>query len=311
MGVSDYEKVIIIGSGPAGLTAAMYLGRGGVSPLVIGGYSFGGQLMLTGKVENFPGFPDGIVGPDLIKNMRKQAEKFGARIIERDATRVDFKKRPFSVYVEDEEYLADVVIIATGASPRELGLQSERRLKGRGVSYCAVCDGAFFKGMDVVVVGGGDAAIDDALYLTKIVNNITVIHRRDRLRAAAILQKRAFEEPKIKFVWNSIVEEILGEKKVEGVRIRNVKTEETRVIPCSAVFIAIGHRPNTDIFVGQVELDEKGYIKVHDEVKSSIEGVFVAGDVADYKYRQAVTAAGSGCKAALDALKYLEAKGIS
>lgn len=311
MSVSRHEKVIIIGSGPAGLTAAIYLGRSGISPLVIGGYSFGGQLMLAGKVENFPGFPEGILGPELMENMKKQAVKFGARIIERDVTGVDFKRRPFSIYVEDEEYLADVVIIATGASPKELGLPSEQRLKGRGVSYCAICDGAFFKGMNVVVVGGGDTAMDDALYLAKITKDVTVIHRRDRLRAAAILQKRALEEPKIKFVWNSVVEEILGEKRVEGVKVRNIKTEETGVISCAAVFIAIGHKPNTDIFAGQIELDEKGYIKVYDEVRSSVKGIFVAGDVADYKYRQAVTAAGTGCKAALDALKYLEARGIS
>ena len=306
MSISKREKVVIIGSGPAGLTAAIYIGRGGISPLVIAGYSFGGQLMLTNEVENFPGFPEGIMGPELMERMKKQAIKFGARILEKDATAVDFSQRPFRIYVEDEEYLADVVIVATGSSPKELGLESERRLKGRGVSYCAVCDGPFFKGTDVVVVGGGDSAIEEALYLSKITNSVTVIHRRDRLRAAAILQKRAFSNPKIKFVWNSIVKEIVGDRKVEGVEVKNVKTGEERFIPCSAVFIAIGHKPNTDLFAGQLEMDERGYIIVKDETKSSVEGVFVAGDVADYKYRQAVTAAGSGCKAALDALKYLD-----
>lgn len=306
MSVSKREKVVIIGSGPAGLTAAIYVGRGGISPLVIAGYSFGGQLMLTNEVENFPGFPEGIMGPELMERMKKQAMKFGARILEKDVTAVDFTKRPFRIYVEDEEYLADTVIVATGASPKELGLKSEQRLKGRGISYCAVCDGPFFKGTDVVVVGGGDSAIEEALYLSKITNSVTVIHRRDRLRAAAILQKRAFSNPKIKFVWNSVVKEILGDKKVEGVKVEDVKTGEERFIPCSAVFIAIGHKPNTDLFIGQLEMNEQGYIVVKDETKSSVEGVFVAGDVADYKYRQAVTAAGSGCKAALDTLKYLD-----
>lgn len=309
MSISKREKVIIIGSGPAGLTAAIYIGRSGISPLVIAGYSFGGQLMLTNEVENFPGFPEGIMGPELMERMKKQAIKFGARILEKDATAVDFTQRPFRIYVEDEEYLADAVIVATGASPKELGLESEQRLKGRGVSYCAVCDGPFFKGTNVVVVGGGDSAIEEALYLSKITNSVTVIHRRDKLRATAILQERAFSNPKIKFVWNSVVKEIIGDKKVEGVKVKDVKTEEERFIPCSAVFIAIGHKPNTDLFIGQLEMDERGYIIVKDETKSSVEGVFVAGDVADYKYRQAITAASSGCKAALDALKYLDAIG--
>ncbi len=306
MSISKREKVVIIGSGPAGLTAAIYVGRGGISPLVIAGYSFGGQLMLTTEVENFPGFPEGIMGPELMERMKKQAIKFGARILEKDVTGVDFTQRPFRVYVEDEEYLADVVIVATGASPKELGLKSEQKLKGRGVSYCAVCDGPFFKGADVVVVGGGDSAVEDALFLSKITNSVTVIHRRDKLRAAVMLQKRAFANSKIKFIWNSVVTEILGEKRVEGVRIRNVKTDEERVVSCSAVFIAIGHKPNTDLFIGQLDMDERGYIIVRNETESSVKGVFVAGDVMDYRYRQAVTAAGSGCKAALDALKYLD-----
>lgn len=301
------EKVIIIGSGPAGLTAAIYMGRGGIPPLVIAGYSFGGQLMLTSKIENFPGFPEGIEGPELMERMKRQAIKFGARILEKDVTAVDFKKRPFRICVEDEEYQADAVIIATGASPKELGLESEQRLKGRGVSYCAACDGPFFRGSDVVVVGGGDVAVEDALFLSKMATSVTIIHRRDRLRAAAILQERAFSNPKIRFVWNSVVEEILGDEKVEGVKIRNVLTGKEQTLSCSAVFIAIGYKPNTDLFKGQLEIDEEGYIVVRDETKTSIEGVFAAGDVIDRKYKQAVTAAASGCKAALDALKYLEA----
>ena len=289
------------------MTAAIYAARAGYAPIVIGGYEFGGQLMLTTKVENFPGFPDGILGPDLMANMRVQAENVGARIVDRNVSAVDFSSRPFKLYVEDDLYTADAVIVATGASAKWLGLESEKRLQGRGVSSCAVCDGSFFKGQDVVVVGGGDVAMEDSIYLSKIANSVTVIHRRDKLRASYIMQQRAFSEPKISFVWDTVVQDIVGDKKVEGVKVRNLKTGEERFIKCAGVFISIGHKPNTEIFKDYLKLDEKGYVVVEDETKSSVEGVFVAGDVSDHVYRQAVTASGSGCKAALDAVRYLEA----
>ena len=298
--------VIIIGSGPAGLTAAIYTGRARLKTLVIAGSSWGGQLMLTSEVENYPGFPDGILGPELMNNMLKQAQRFGAEVVFEDAESVDFSKRPFKVKAGDTAYEGDAVIIATGASPRELGLESERRLKGKGVSNCAVCDGAFFKDKEVVVVGGGDSALQEALFLTKFAKKVRIIHRRSELRASKILQERAFENSKIEFVWNSVVEEILGEKRVEGVRIRRVDTGEVFEIPCEGVFVAIGYEPNTKIFKGQIEMDEKGYIIVKDNTKTSVEGVFAAGEAKDYRYRQAITAAGEGCQAALDTIKYLD-----
>ncbi|MEM1557200.1 MAG: thioredoxin-disulfide reductase [Thermoproteota archaeon] len=298
--------VIIIGSGPAGLTAAIYTSRARLKTLVIAGSSWGGQLMLTSEVENYPGFPDGILGPELMNNMLKQAQRFGAEIIFEDSEGVDFSKRPFRIKVGDTTYEGNAVIIATGASPRELGLESERRLKGKGVSNCAVCDGAFFKDKEVVVIGGGDSALHDALFLTKFAKKVKVVHRRSELRASKILQERAFENPKIEFVLNSVVEEILGENRVKGIRFRRVDTGEVLEIPCDGVFIAIGHEPNTKIFRGQVEMDERGYIIVRDNTKTSVEGVFAAGEVKDYRYRQAITAAGEGCQAALDAIKYLE-----
>jgi thioredoxin reductase (NADPH) len=302
-----HSPILIVGSGPAGLTAAVYAARAGYAPYVIGGYEAGGQLMLTTKVENFPGFPDGILGPDLMMNMRAQAENVGAKVLDRNISKVDFSSRPFKIYVEDDEYTADAVVLATGASAKWLGLESERILQGKGVSSCAVCDGTFFRGQDVVVVGGGDVAMEDALYLSKLAKSVTVIHRRDKLRASEIMQRRALAEPKVRFIWDSVVDEILGRERVEGVKVRSLKTGEVKVLTCSGAFISIGHQPNTSLFADYVTLDDKGYVVTEEETRSSREGVFVAGDVADHVYRQAVTAAGSGCKAALDAVRYLEA----
>jgi len=304
-----YNEVIIIGSGPAGLTAAIYAARGGLEPLVISGNEPGGQLIFTTDVENFPDFPEAITGPDLMENMRKQAEKFGAKFEDNAVSSVDFSSKPLKVTAGGGKasYTTEAVIIATGSSAMWLGLESETRLKGRGVSACATCDGFFFKGKDAVVVGGGEVAIEEAMFLTKLVKNVKVIHRRDKLRAARILEQKALNNRKISFLWNSVVEEILGDKKVEGVRIKNIQnTAEKSEIRCDGVFIAIGHKPNTEIFRNQIELDNKGYIKKYDGSRTSVEGVFVAGDVYDYVYRQAITAAGSGCKAAIDVIKYLE-----
>jgi thioredoxin reductase (NADPH) len=303
-----HVPIVVIGSGPAGLTAAVYVARAGYVPLVIGGYEFGGQLMLTTTVENYTGFPDGILGPDLIASMRKQAENAGAKVVDRNVTRVDFSTKPFKVFVEDTEYVADAVIVATGAFAKWLGIESEARFKGRGVSSCAVCDGTFFKGQDVVVVGGGDAAMEDSLYLSKIAGSVTVIHRRDRLRASEVMQRRAFASPKIRFVWDTAVEEILGDGKVEGVRVKNLKTGNVSTIKCGGVFVSVGHLPNTELFREYIELDSAGYAVTKEGTMSSREGVFLAGDVSDHVYRQAITAAGSGCKAALDAVRYLQAQ---
>ena len=310
--MADIEKVIIIGGACAGLTAAIYTARAKLDPLLFAGHMFGGQLMMTSEVENFPGFPEGIQGPELMDRFRQQAEKFGTRIIYENVIKVDFKTRPFKVWAGDQEYLAESVIVATGARPRMLGLESEAMLMGKGVSYCAVCDGAFYKDMDVVVVGGGDSAMEEALHLTHHARSVTVIHRRDKLRASKIMQERAFENPKINFVWNSVVEEIydVNQGKVTGVLIKNVKTGELKELKCDGVFIAIGHEPNTDVFVGQLELDSHGYIKTHDFVKTSVEGVFAAGDVHDKRFRQAITASAFGCMAALECERYLSEKGI-
>lgn len=303
--MADYD-IIIIGSGPAGLTAAVYAARALVKTLVIAGRLFGGQLMLTTGVENFPGFWNGIQGPDLMQEMRKQAERFGTEVIDDDVESVDFRQRPFKVIVGQRVYTANAVIIASGSSAKWIGLPSEEKLRGRGVSSCATCDAFFFKEKRVMVVGGGDTAMEEALFLTRYATEVTVIHRRDKLRASKILQQRAFANSKIKFIWNSVVREILGEQRVEGVRIENVKTGQVSMIPCDGVFVAIGYEPNTKIFEGQLKLDEKGYLVARDETSTSLEGVFVAGDVHDYKYRQAITAAGDGCKAAMDAIAYLD-----
>jgi len=298
--------VIIIGSGPAGLTAAIYTSRDGLKTLVVAGSSWGGQLMLASQVENFPGFSEGVMGPDLMESMRRQAEKFGAEIVFEDAVSVNFKTRPFRVETEDKTYESRSVIIATGSSPKWLGLESERRLRGRGVSVCATCDAPFFKNKKVIVVGGGDTALEEALELAKFAKEVKVVHRRSQLRASRILQKRAFNNPKIGFIWNAVVQEIIGDEKVEGVRLKRRDTDEEFTLECDAVFVAIGSKPNTEIFKNQIELDEDGYVVTHDGTKTSVEGVFAAGDVQDRRYRQAIVAAASGCKAALDAEKYLE-----
>ncbi len=262
---------------------------------------------MTSDVENYPGFAEPILGPELMERMRKQAERLGAEILVDDVSRVDFKRHPFRVCVREKLFEAESVIIATGASAKWLGLPSEQHLLGHGVSSCATCDGFFFRGKKIVVVGGGDTAMEDALYLAKIVGGVTVVHRREQLRASKIMQDRAFKNPKISFVWDSVVEEVLGEAKVSGVRVKNVKTGEVSTIPCEGLFVAIGHEPNTNIFKGQIELDKRGYIRLHDRAMTSVPGVFAAGDVDDPRYRQAVTAAGEGCRAAMDTEKYLAA----
>ncbi len=305
--MAEYD-VIIIGSGPAGLTAAIYAGRALVKTLVVAGRLSGGQLMLTSGVENFPGFSNGIQGPNLMQETRKQAERFGAEIVDDDVSSVDFSHRPFRVAVDDKVHTSKAVIIATGSSAKWLGIPSEEKLRGRGVSSCATCDGYFFRGKRVVVVGGGDTAIEEALFLTKYASEVIVVHRRDTLRASKIMQSRAMSNSKIKFVWNSVVKEILGGANVEGVRLENLKTGEVSIVPSDGAFVAIGYEPNTSIFERQVELDEKGYIISKEGTKTSVDGVFVAGDVHDYRYRQAITAAGEGCAAAMDALVYLEAQ---
>jgi len=297
--------VVILGSGPAGLTASIYTSRAGLKTLVVAGTLWGGQLMLTQEVENFPGFENGILGPKLMEEMRKQAERCGAELIFEHATSADFKSKPFKVTAGNTVYEAKTVIIATGASAKWLGLESETRLRGRGVSVCATCDAPFFRNKKVVVVGGSDTAMEEAFVLSKVASEVKVIHRRDKLRACKFLQEKAFENPKITFVWNSTVQEILGKERVEGVKLRNVVSGEESVLECDAVFIAIGHTPNTDIFKDQIELDQTGYIIAREETRTNIDGVFAAGDVADHRYRQAIAAAGSGCKAALDAEKYL------
>ncbi len=300
------HDLLIIGSGPAGLTAAVYASRAGLKTLVIGGTAWGGQLMLTSEVENFPGFKDGVLGPELMDNMARQAERFGAETVYEEAAEVDFSQKPFKVKAGDAVYEGKAVIIATGASPRWLGVEGEQRLRGRGVSVCATCDAAFFRDRVAVVVGGGDTALQEALELARFVSQVKVVHRRDQLRASNILQERARKNPKVEFVWNSTIKEILGEAKVEGVRLKRTDTGEETTLRCDAVFVAVGYEPNTEVFRGKVELDEKGYVAVKEGTKTSVEGVFVAGDVHDQRYRQAITAAGEGCKAALDAQRYLE-----
>jgi thioredoxin reductase (NADPH) len=301
------HKLIIIGSGPAGLTAAVYAARANLEPMVFAGGQAGGQLMITTDVENYPGFPDGIMGPELMEKFRAQAERFGADILNVDVTRVDFLRKPLRVFVHEQEYPAEAVIVATGASAMWLDVEGETRLRGRGVSSCATCDGAFFKNKDIYVVGGGDTAMEEATFLTRFGKSVTIVHRRDSLRASKIMQLRAANNPKISFIWNSTVEEIYGENKVTGVRLRDTVTGATVERPADAVFVAIGHRPNTEIFQGQLKLDRRGYVESPDGTNTDVEGVFVAGDVQDSRYRQAVTAAGLGCRAAMDAEKYIEA----
>lgn len=303
--MAEYD-VIIIGSGPAGLTAAIYAGRALVKTLVVAGRVPGGQLVLTSGVENFPGFSDGIQGSDLMLEMRKQAERFGAEVIDEDVDSVDFSRKPFHVNVGGKSYSSSTVVIATGSSAKWLGLPSEGKLRGRGVSSCATCDAYFFRGKRIAVVGGGDTALEEALFLTKFATEVMVIHRRDELRASKIMQKRALSNEKIRFLWNSVVEEVLGQDKVEGVKVRNVKTGQLSIVSTDGVFVAIGYEPNTKILTGQLALDGKGYVVAKNGTGTSVDGVFVAGDVHDFKYRQAVTAAGEGCKAAMDALAYLE-----
>ncbi len=300
------EKVLIIGSGPAGLTAAIYAARADLEPLMIEGVERGGQLMITTDVENYPGFADGIMGPDLMEQMRKQAERFGTRIISSDVTDVDFSKRPFTVSVGPDTYTTDSVIISTGASARWLGIEGEGRLRGFGVSACATCDGFFFKEKELIVVGGGDTAMEEALFLTKFASKVTVVHRRDEFRASPIMIDRVLDHPKIDVLWDSVVDEIVGDTLVTGAKIRNVKTDEITDFAADGVFVAIGHSPNTKFFNGSVDLDEVGYILTEPGTTvTSVEGVFAAGDVTDKIYRQAVTAAGMGCQAALDAQRWL------
>lgn len=304
--VNEVYKLIIIGSGPAGLTAAIYAARSGLSPLVITGHEEGGQLTLTTDVEDFPGFPEGVQGPDLMERMKQQAERFGTSFISDSVTSVNFKKSPFTVSTHNKELKAESVIVATGASARWLGLPSEQRLIGHGVSSCAVCDGYFFKNKEVVVVGGGDSAMREAIYLAKLASRVTIVHRRESFRAQQILQDRARANSKIFWCVPMEVIEALGESVVSGVRLKNVKTGETKTIDCQGIFVAIGHKPNTEPFQGEIDLDGAGYIISHDGVHTNIAGVFVAGDVEDQKYRQAVTAAGRGCAAAMEAEEYLE-----
>lgn len=300
--------VIVIGSGPAGLTAAVYTTRGALSTLIIGGTKWGGQLMLTTVVDNYPGFPEGVDGPVLMDKMRKQAERFGAVFVQEDVEAVDFKNRPFTVKANGQEYKGKSVIIATGADTNWLGFPSEQKLIGRGVSSCAPCDAPFFRGKNVVVVGGGDSAMEEALVLTKYAQTITIVHRRDTFRASDIMQKKVLANPKIKVLWNSEVADVLGDMRVVGVRIKNNQTNEVSEMPIDGVFVAIGHSPVTKLFNGQVELDVKGYMVVKEHTRTNVEGVFVAGDVHDYHYKQAVTAAGFGCMAAMDVEKWLESQ---
>lgn len=304
------HNVVIIGSGPAGLTAAVYAARANLAPLLIEGWMAGGQLTTTTEVENYPGFAKGIMGPELMKEMRSQAERFGTVFKTGDATSVDLQTRPFKVIVDGEETLeTKALIIATGASPITLGLSNEKRLWGYGVSSCATCDGFFFKGKELVVVGGGDSAMEEATFLTKFATKVSIIHRRDKLRASKIMQDRAMNNEKIAFVWNSVVEDVLGQDVVTGVRIRNIVTGKLWDLPCAGFFLAIGHHPNTALFAGQLKMDGAGYILTNHGTATNVPGVFAAGDVQDSHYRQAVTAAGTGCMAAIDTERFLEASG--
>jgi thioredoxin reductase (NADPH) len=305
--MSEHAKVVIIGSGPAGLTAAVYAARANLAPVVFAGHMYGGQLMLTTEVENYPGFVDGIMGPDLMENFRGQAERFGAIIHNVNVTEVDFSSRPFRVKTDEHDFTADTVIVATGASARWLNVPGEARLRGRGVSTCATCDGAFFREKHIVVVGGGDSAMEEALFLTRFGSKVTLIHRSDTFRASKIMYDRAAAHPKIEIMRNAVVTEVIGEDLTTALKLRNTVDNSESTLPADALFIAIGHDPNTEIFKGQLTLDDANYIVSGDGTMTNIEGVFVAGDVYDVRYKQAITAAGSGCKAAIDVEKYLEA----
>ena len=309
------RQVVIVGSGPAGLTAAIYAARANLNPLVIEGEPSstsdqpGGQLMLTTDVENYPGFPEGILGPDLMHRFREQAARFGAEFVTEKATKVDLSSRPFKVYVHDNVYEAEALIVSTGAQSLLLGLEAEKRLIGHGMSTCATCDGFFFRGQHIAVVGGGDSAIEEATFLTRFADKVTLIHRRDTLRASKIMQDRAFANPKIEFLWDTVVTDIHGDEKVEGISVRNIKTAEESSLPVTGLFVAIGHRPNTDLFADVLDIDEQGYLLTQDgSTATNVDGVFACGDVQDHVYRQAVTAAGSGCMAAIDAERWLEAQ---
>jgi thioredoxin reductase (NADPH) len=308
-GMGETREVVILGSGPAGYTAALYAARANLAPLVLKGLEAGGQLMLTTEVENYPGFPDGVMGPELMDAMEKQAARFEAEIVPQGATRVDLSTRPFGVWAGDQEWRARTLILATGASAKWLDVPGEEKLRGRGVSACATCDGFFFRDRELVVVGGGDTAMEEATFLTKFASAVTIVHRRDQFRASKIMQERTLSNPKVRVVWDTVVEEIVGEGAVTGVRLRNVRTGEERELATDGVFMAIGHTPNTSLLVGQVDLTEGGYVVVAEPTTAtSVPGVFAAGDVTDVIYRQAVTAAGQGCKAAIDAERFLEAE---
>ena len=300
------EQVLIIGSGPAGLTAAVYAARADLNPFMVEGMAAGGQLMLTTDVENYPGFPDGIMGPELMEQFRKQAERFGTRIVTADVTRVDFSGRPFRVWVNADEYEADSVIVSTGASASWLGIENEERLRGHGVSACATCDGFFFRGLEVAVVGGGDSAMEEAIFLAKFASKVTIIHRRDEFRASKIMVRRVLDHEKVEIMWNAVVEDVLGDTQVEGLMVRDTETDQVSEFKTDGLFLAIGHNPNSDLFQDQLELDDVGYVVLSGEgTMTSVEGVFAAGDVADHTYRQAITAAGTGCMAAIDAERWL------
>ena len=309
MSTNEARDVIIIGGGPAAYTAALYSARANLNPLVIEGFAWGGQLMITSDVENYPGYPDGVLGPEMMQDLRRQAERFGTEFLTDDVTKVDFSERPFRIWVGEDEHRAETVIVATGANARQLGLESEKRLQGRGVSYCAVCDAAFFKDREIVVVGGGDSAMEEATFLAKFGSKVTVVHRREVFRASPIMVDRAKANDRIDFVLDSVVEEVLGEDAVTGVIVRNLKTGERMEIAVDGFFVAIGHDPNTALFRGQLDMDDAGYIETNGKTtETNVPGVFAAGDVQDHVYRQAVTAAGSGCMAALDAERFLAAQ---
>ena len=308
---TEHRRVLIVGSGPAGYTAAIYSARAGLEPLMLAGLNFGGQLMITTEVENFPGYPEGVTGPQMMDELQKQAERFGTDILFQDAMSVDFSSRPFKVSTDEKRYTADCVIVATGASARWLGLDSETRLLNNGVSACATCDGALFRNKPMAVVGGGDTAMEEALFLARFATQVTVVHRRGELRASKVMQERALAHEKIDFAWHSEVDEILGDEYVTGVRLRDVRDGSTRKIDLEAVFVAIGHQPTTALFKSQLEMDDASYLKIEaGTTRTSVEGVFACGDVADPTYRQAVTAAGTGCMAAIDAERWLAEQGI-